>query len=369
MIKKNVVEENKNLLPELDFCASDKFAKFLIFKLNWTPLRTALTSYVLAMLSSLIIAALGGRLFPSPDYTGLLVDYFYFLTELLVPLVWGYYLWIYKAPYDVFSKLTQSNIIRLKHADAADATTILRNVLPTRASLGLSLVVGGLYFYQGAKSSPVWFNSDSLTLGFRSFAIIAPAAFAAWSISFRLIVNAQVFKRILKEVDLHPLHPDNAGGLRPLGQYALRTTYLIAFGGSMAALAEYVVYVVGESATAYFFHFAVLLYLILAPLSFFAPLWAAHDAMSRAKDRLLEHIARQFKDDFSAAFNEIKGSSKSLKDNIEKIEQLQKLHHLAVSFPVWPFDSLTLRRFFLTISSPIATVVLSVLIDYLTRLI
>lgn len=369
MVKK-ISNDTKKSTSQIDFCASDKFAKSIIANPKWTMLKFALTVYVIAMSSSVLLAYFGGRLFADRNstYVNLSTDFFYFLTELLVPLVWGYYYWIYKTPQDVFHALQQGKIVRLNEKDINGAMSILGNTIPTMLSLILGIAVGGLYYYQGVKIPSIWFNTNSFILAIRSFGIIAPTAYAAWSISFRLIVNAQVFKLVLNDVDLHPLHPDKAGGLRPLGQYALRTTYLIAFGGSMAAFAEYVAYINKLSSTVYFFHAAIVLYIFLAPLSFFAPLWAAHDAMSRAKDKLLLHIARQFKEDFSLAFNDIDGPSSKLKDNIEKIEQLQKLHQLAVSFPVWPFDNFTLSRFFLTISSPIATVVLTLLIEYLREL-
>jgi hypothetical protein len=157
--------------------------------------------------------------------------------------------------------------------------------------------------------------------------------------------------------------------LYPLGQYALRTTYLITLGGSLITLLGYQSYLWGELATAYFVYVAFVPYVIMAPLAFFLPLSGAHNAMRRAKEAMVLEIARQFNRDFSLAYDERAGTAKDLKDNIEKVEQLQALHKVAMAFPVWPFDTGTVRRFFVSMSSPLVTIGVSVLINVINKLI
>jgi hypothetical protein len=103
------------------------------------------------------------------------------------------------------------------------------------------------------------------------------------------------------------------------------------------------------------------MYLIVAPLVFFAPLSSAHAAMLSAKNELKTKISLQFNSDYSLAYNEISGNAGQLKDNLEKLEQLQKLHHMADMFPVWPLDVQTML-------SPVFTIFLSVATNFIGQL-
>ena len=119
-----------------------------------------------------------------------------------------------------------------------------------------------------------------------------------------------------------------------------------------------------EFLLAYASHAMVIFYFIFAPLVFIAPLWAAHDSMLKAKESAILNISSQFNNDLILTYKEISSNSKRLKDNIEKIEQLKKLHDLTTSFPVWPFDTETVRRFLLTMFSPLSGVIVPAIIQY-----
>ena len=209
-----------------------------------------------------------------------------------------------------------------------------------------------------------WLNYTPTFIILRSLLVVLPSIFAGVLIIFRIFINAQIFRKILKDVDLHPLHPDHAGGLYSLGRYALSTTYLIAIAGCLGAILEYQAYKSNILSNAYFAHIVVILYIILAPLSFFAPLSAAHEAMRRAKSNLILQIARQFNQEFLTISENLSIPANDLKESVERIQQLQSLHNIAESFPVWPFDFDTIRRFIITITSPLLTIAIPVLIDF-----
>jgi hypothetical protein len=273
------------------------------------------------------------------------------------------------APLNVFTELAKSKV----YTPAEQEISALRRFLNVRwltpVSLFLAVVVGVLYFVQHRLMPlPFWFGASPLSLGIRTVFVIIPTGFVTWSFVIRFITNVRLFRRSLGEVNIHPLHPDRAGGLRPLGRYALSTTYIIALGGSVVAFAEYYAWVQGTFSTAYYYHLALLLYFFLAPANFFASLSSAHNAMLRAKEGLIMQISRQFNQDFSKAYSELNGSVEDLKSVITKVEQLQRLHSMTASFPVWPFDMDTIRRFILTMTSPVFTVVVAVMINILTNL-
>ena len=350
----------------MDFLLGDRLAHLIIAK-KWSPITVAVVAYGFAMLSSLAISLLAGTLLPNQQgVRALLEDYFYFISEtILVPIVWGYYVWICEAPKRVLIDLRDSGVLSLHENNTSDANRILSNHVQTRVAIFLGVVTGGLYFYQYNNDIPLWYNSAPVFLAARSLLVILPTAFAAFSLIGRAIVNTLVFKSTLRNVTVHPFHPDRAGGLHPLGRYAVKTTYIIALVGIVIALAEYAAYRDRTIATSYYFHLGIVLYIIVAPLSFFAPLGTARNAMLKAKDALLLQISKQFNRDFSVAYDELDSTAEKLKEYTDKVEQLQKLQTLTASFPVWPFDVETIRRFAISVSSPIIAIALSILTEVL----
>ena len=129
----------------------------------------------------------------------------------------------------------------------------------------------------------------------------------------------------------------------------------------MGALLEISDILRNVSGEGYFVHGTFLLYLILAPFVFFYPLSIAHQSMKKAKSNFLLTVSKEFNQNISEVHSEIKIQSLDLSkdydlsDNILRIEQLQKLHDIGDSFPVWPFDFANIRRFSVSMLSPIFT--------------
>jgi len=352
----------------LNFFLGDRFAEWLIVRLHWSPAFTALAAAGLLIIANLLMALVVGTVVSTPARRGLLNDGgFWILDFVVVPIIFGYYVWLCQAPEHVVDKLEDSGVLVPGEQDVRDASRLLASRWPTYLSLALSAVMAVLFFLMVLGTPPIWWNSSPLTSGLNVLLYI-PIYFAAFSTIFRYIVTTRALGRLLRNVVLNPLHPDRAGGLRPLGQYALKTTYPITLLGIAAVLFEYWLYLGGEFSTAYVTHGIVILYFVLAPVVFFLPLWSAHGAMRRAKEDLLLGISRQFNQDFSRAYLEVASSSRTLRDNVEKVEQLQKLHDLASAFPVWPFDAQTIRRFLVTVLSPLLALLVTLLGEALTKL-
>jgi hypothetical protein len=340
----------------------------LVIRLRWSPVFTALAAAGLQMTADLLMALALGTLLSTPARRGLLNDGgWWILNFVVIPIIFGYYVWLCQAPENVVRKLEESGVLVPGENDVRDASRLLASRWPTYLSLALTVVMAILFFVMTVGTPPIWWNVSTLTSAL-NILLYTPAYFAAFSAIFRYGVTTRALGRLLRNVVLNPLHPDRAGGLRPLGQYALKTTYPITLLGVAAVLFEYWMYLGGEFSTAYVTHGVVILYFVLAPVVFFLPLWAAHGAMRRAKEELLLGISRQFNHDFSRAYMEVAASSRTLRDNVEKVEQLQKLHDLASAFPVWPFDAQTIRRFLVTVLSPLLALLVTLLGEALTKL-
>lgn len=357
-------QDGESNASSLDFSLGDPLARW-IERRGWSGLQVALIAYIWALGTSFLIAMLAGTLLPRSDLRALLSDSFYFISETVtVFVVWMYYVWLCNSPKQVLIKLEKGGALHIREDDLRTVQPILGSRIPNLTAFLVSVVAGILYFYQyNGYATALWYNTKPIFLALRVLLVIVPTAYVTGHVIIRSIVNTLVFRGLLRNVTVNPMHPDRAGGLLPLGQYALRSTYVIALAGVVAALAEYSLYTRGILFTFHYFHVVILLYVIVAPLAFFAPLGTARNAMLNAKNQLLLKISKQFNADFSEAYEELEGSAEKLKATIDKVEQLQRIQALTTSFPVWPFDIATLERFFLTISSPFLTIGLSILTD------
>lgn len=366
MVSKN--EAKQIDLTIEDFIINDPLARYFIIQKKWTPIQLSFFAYIWAVGWSVLIATKGQTLWTKAGYISLSQDFLYWITEsTLIPLLWGYYTWMIKAPLDVLNELATSKVYNPKKEDANKALMVLNKPWITPASIFLSVGLGVLYFIQSkGVQPPYWFAINDFLLGTRTVLVIIPTSFVVFTFIFRSVINIQIFRNTLNDLNIQPLHPDKSGGLRPLGKYALSASYTIALGGIAAGLSEYYAWYHGVFFKAYFYHIGLVIYIFLGPIGFFAPLWSAHKSMLLARNNLLLYISRQFSQDFSNAYNGIKGSSKILKDGIEKIEQTRRLHNIAVSFPVWPFDLDILRRFIFAMATPILPIITAIIVNLLT---
>ena len=178
-----------------------------------------------------------------------------------------------------------------------------------------------------------------------------------------LINNIQIFHRILKEkkLSVNPLHPDRAGGLRPLSDYSLKTAYLISILGVWTGVVAYQIVTQGSKQDYWYLGLMVLLYVILSVTCFFGPLLTAHTGMEKAKEELLHEIARQFESDYSQIRSGLIEDAETLKKRTEKIRELRAVYTMTDEFPVWPFNVQTFRRYLLTVPAPLLAPLLGLL--------
>ena len=71
----------------------------------------------------------------------------------------------------------------------------------------------------------------------------------------------------------------------------------------------------------------------------------------------MHHVADQLENDFAHLLESFDDNAAELKNDLDKIEQLQRMQTLAMRFPVWPFNTGSMVQFF---SSTLTPVVLAV---------
>ena len=77
-------------------------------------------------------------------------------------------------------------------------------------------------------------------------------------------------------------------------------------------------------------------------------------------------MADQFEIETAKLQSLLASDSDEIQKSLDKIEQIQKIHNIATKFPVWPFNTQNIVRFFSSISSPFILGVISIVIEFLS---
>jgi hypothetical protein len=358
----------------------DPLARLIIDRLRLTPFRFAL---VMVGVTILLygLATLSYTVFYSGDVAADFLlwarrSWAQLISVFIPPAIMGFYCWINIATGRLFDGLVRDNIL-----EAGDQK--LRNI-----------VLGGKGSIQEAYNRSGWVIVAVLIVVFTVVLSVARPVFRqavgdigeniwlfnAVMLPFLALLVYILAMIVVKEVttilslgrlfsqaslNLRPLHPDGCGGLRRLRNYAVTVNYLIALAGFDLCLLGYSSFQAGHLATDYLLQLFILGYLVLAPYFFFATLGTAHQAMKATKENFLRNISEQFQGVYAEAQKQLSSKQGKLSGSLSKITQLQTLHKLTQSFPVWPYDVRSIQRFVITALSPLLWTAVAGLIDQL----
>ena len=225
--------------------------------------------------------------------------------------------------------------------------------------------------YLSLSESAAW-AADPFSLAIASLWIFV-GIYCILSIALFSIMSITWLKKLFSEfsITILPLHPDGSGGLSPLGNYALKLSYLIVLVGLILVITpitrNFVINGTFEFLWTSELIVALGAYLVAAPVIFFLPLSVAHRVMQEAKNHLLMQIANRFSEEYSLIQKALGKNDLDIKQNLEIMEQLQNLHRTIDSFPVWPFDSANLIRFATSYITPLVTAILATIIDMVIK--
>lgn len=144
-------------------------------------------------------------------------------------------------------------------------------------------------------------------------------------------------------VKITPLHPDQAGGLRILGDYVLSTGLIVGAIGLYFGMG-FIRQNLNPYAITTEFYVLLILYFLLAPLFFFLPLMQVHRRMKEAKRTLLLEIADQFDIEYRKLLAGLKNDQLE-SDLALRVETIHKIYKLAEDAPEWPFSFEIVSKF------------------------
>jgi hypothetical protein len=270
--------------------------------------------------------------------------------------------------YSLIQALQYSRVVDISNDEMTIMLTPYQK--PWRKILSVlgAIIFGTIFFISRLNITNNW-SSSGLIPKLSSTISVMIGGYMTSIIALTLIMNVWALGKALssKKFRLNPLHPDHCGGLSPLSKYSLMTAYLAIIAGAFLGLVQYILLAQNLAQQYWYIFLSTPLYIIWTLTSFFAPLTTAHIQMQEAKREKLSEIAEQFREEYGVTLAGLHKHSDELKQGMEKIKQLQELYEVTQKFPDWPFDAVTLRRFLLALTTPIAAPIISILVQILAE--
>jgi hypothetical protein len=353
-----------------------------------------LPSYVIWLVTSILpITAFGflalalGEFFPKDGKITFINDYNLFNGLLLgVPAVFLFYCLFPKYLQECFNQLQDNNVIggirfqgELNSEKCYDYNSFLDDVSESLSIkwLMISFVLSAIFMIIAIPEhlrSQSWIIQNKTSLIFIEifwFFIFTVVVLLACRVIAGIWWINQAFKRF--EIVVRPLYPDGVGGLQPLSQFALRLgLFVFVFGielGTNQFTTHYVrTKVLGGMEWAPDIVIPWILYLIAAPIVFFAPLSAAHKGMKEAKKSELMILSNHFEKHYKKLKESLKNSPESIKRQSANLAEIRKLYKAVEVFPVWPFQLKKFFQFLITVVlPPLITLVSSIFGKYISK--
>jgi len=391
-MKENDISKNekaKEQIYQVRRLIQDPFLNFILDR-NINPIIVwALTSCIF-LLIYLVMALKFGYFESKGNYIGFVEDYGVFINFTVgTPAIIVFHIQLskyldncfnYLLVNGVFKKPTEAAIKRFSTKDNVYSLEVffeeqMKNSITKNRWAFFSFIVSAIFIittYHLRLDAKTWVSAN-----ISSFIVSEIIWFILFGVTalfgFRILntiwwIN-ESFKRF--NINVRPLFPDGAGGLQPLSRFSIQLGYMLSvFGVELVLNQIQTGYIrtgnLGVITWEFDTIFVWIIYFVLAPILFFAPIGAAHDAMLEAKNRELLNFSKQFEKDYDDLRNNLNLGAKEVEGRIKKITELRKLYDMVKTFPVWPFQLQKFAQFSATIASPL---LLAILTDVVTRFI
>jgi hypothetical protein len=286
-----------------------------------------------------------------------------------VPLQCAYYAWQPRSLQNLFDAFGRR--LGLQAAALARAAQLVHPLawpIWQWAALGLGLLQVGLWVSQLSQvRTPNWLTAHpALWLSAQPLRFLAYYTLAF--ILGRQVIVMIGLNRFFGEhpVEIAPLHPDQAGGLRVLGDYVLQGGFVVALIGLNVSLTAVRGQLVPEFLTRQYY-LELALFCLLAPAVLIVPLWTVHRRMQSARAALLAEIAEQFDQEYRGLLDGLRRNEMQ-PEAVARLEAVQKIYNITAAAPTWPFNVGRLSKFSAAVLLPLLVpLAADYLIDWLRR--
>ncbi len=360
------------------FYEADIVTSILRRRLKLDPLLATILFFCLVNIPLVMIAIFRHTLFTSQARLGLLNDFGWWeLSIIAFSATFYVFLWLPDGISETITGLIRNKTIIVKNAGIDNYIREFYRAYARKVWLLIPLSTAVPYvvfmYVPAQRNFQTWQTENAFSFWFVILAWLL-MFFMGITLLTRGVVVIYWLNKLFQQydVDVRVLHPDNAGGLAPLGRFSAAIGYVIAIyaiSGVVGSVSESIItsqsYL--EVVKQPFVLLAYLFYCVMAPVVFFAPLGVAHSAMKRAKDEFMTQVSDQFEVEMSKIKLLLSSDADDLKKGLSKIEELQKLHALASKFPIWPFNADNLIRFFSSVLSPFVISLIPIIIENILK--
>ncbi len=280
----------------------DPLAFWLINKFKLSPLKSALLGAGIVGLTYLIGFAL--HWLQNREVAGITrtaVDIVYDFG--LIPVIYGYYVWVSTAAPLVFFRLSGNGISLGRPGGYHTLVTrlskdVINHKLVFMFSFAAALTTASVYLSKAVTYPSIW-GAGTADFWVLYLVKIPVTWMIPWYmvcvIFLKEVLSIWSFNRLLvhRDLKINMFHPDKCGGLKPIGDYLLTFTYLIMGCGFGFVLLIYRSIEFGYFHRDRLVHLGLFIYLILSFFFFYFPLHPVHRLMKRLKREIQARIEQK----------------------------------------------------------------------------
>jgi hypothetical protein len=229
------------------------------------------------------------------------------------------------------------------------------NCYITPASLIFAAAIS-VYIFFYRKTS--WLGIEGGITGFYDAIFVFLNFAMIITIVYKCCITIWLIQKILKfDIDIRPMHPDHAGGLRHIGSLSMAVNYFL-----ILVMLYFSLLLVFDPFSQRF----VLIYFIFYIFTFFiffASLYEAHKKMRRVKDEALENLENTSNHYYYKLINSAGKQGVYDLDSADEIIMVDNLYTIVEKMPVWPFNINNIIKFFSVFITPFIIFIISLLVN------
>ncbi len=348
---------------------SDPIVKVLVKRWRLRPLSLALITFLSGGFYMGGLAAVFGYLLPRPGIVASSEDYFNQVNFFLIfPVIAFYYL-------DQPAKIEEAYTALIQHVGKdkswLDEFRSQMSTLSTRhvwwlACLAMGLFVIGTGTYDSISKLGGWWYSANGWMIAGLQAARGVVVYMILVVFARHIIASIGLGRIYQRFEiLAPiLPPSQTYGIRAVADYAFTFTALAAVVGLNIGLGPLVADKLGLD-----YPIQAVLYLVMAPVGFFLPLWQAHHEMVQSRNRIIDDLSAQYQSEYDQLLVDVAQNAKGIEERFKRLKTIQDTYDLIEKSWTWPFNTSTLYKVIVTILAPFSLAVLQVLTGFVSDLV
>ena len=274
------------------------------------------------------------------------------------PLILGYYIW---EPYNI-QELYDGLRARVRREEMIPEhilkfTSLFGMRIWSWIALLAAVLQSAYIIYFQLNLPPGWQNINYLMIALLVILRFI-SVYALFHLLFRKIISIYLINRFMQEynVEVAPLHPDRAGGLKVLGRYVLSVGFIIGVVGLLFGMTLLRIRLGLEPLTTEFI-IDLVVYALAAPTLFVLPLWQAHRLMIGAREKIILDISKELEEQFFMSMKNLR-EARLTSEDADGLKALEELYDLAEKIPTWPLDFRILSQFGAVVLLPVILPVL-----------